>query len=65
MDDVTLLSLKEKEINIKPHAYEMLIYGFGSDGMISASKDIIKVTGDNAKVYVQGYFEYDSKNLVE
>jgi len=61
VDDVTFLSLKEQEISIKPHAYEMLIYGFGSDGMVSASKDIIKVTGDNAKVYVQGYFEYDSK----
>ena len=60
-DDVTNLSLEEVPIEVKPHDYEMLIYGFGSDGMVSASKDIIKVTGDNAKVYVQGYFEYDSK----
>ena len=60
-DDVTNLSLKEVPMDIKPHDYEMLIYGFGSDGMVSASKDLIKVTGDNAKVYVQGYFEYDSK----
>jgi len=60
-DDVTNLSLEEVPIEVKAHDYEMLIYGFGSDGMVSASKDLIKVTGDNAKVYVQGYFEYDSK----
>ncbi|MBQ7136477.1 MAG: pyruvate:ferredoxin (flavodoxin) oxidoreductase [Bacilli bacterium] len=61
VDDVTNLSLEDAIIEVKPHDYEMLIYGFGSDGMVSASKDIIKVTGNNAKVYVQGYFEYDSK----
>lgn len=61
VDDVTNLSLEEAPIEVRKHDYEMLIYGFGSDGMVSASKDLIKVTGDNAKVYVQGYFEYDSK----
>ena len=61
VDDVTKLSLDDVAIDIKPCDYEMLIYGFGSDGMVSASKDLIKVTGNNAKVYVQGYFEYDSK----
>ena len=61
VDDVTNLSLEEVPIETKKHDYEMLIYGFGSDGMVSASKDILKITGDNAKVYVQGYFEYDSK----
>ena len=60
-DDVTNLSLEDKYIDTKKHDYEMLIYGFGSDGMVSASKDILKVTGENAKVFVQGYFEYDSK----
>ncbi len=61
VDDVTNLSLKDAPIEVKKHDYEMLLYGFGSDGMVSASKDIIKITGDNAKVFVQGYFEYDSK----
>ena len=61
VDDVTNLSLEEVPIETKKHDYEMLIYGFGSDGMVSASKDILKITGDNAKVFVQGYFEYDSK----
>ena len=61
IDDVTNLSLKFKKINISSNNYEMLIYGFGSDGMVSASKDIIKITGMGTKAYVQGYFEYDSK----
>ena len=39
----------------------MLIYGYGSDGMVSTSKDILRIIGDNTKKYVQGYFQYDSK----
>ena len=39
----------------------MLIYGYASDGMVSASKDIIKIIGNNTNAYAQGYFEYDSK----
>ena len=60
-DDVTNLSLKTTKFNIPSKNYEMLIYGFGSDGMVSASKDIIKITGTGSNAYVQGYFEYDSK----
>ena len=60
-DDVTNLSLKVKNFLIPNKNYEMLIYGFGSDGMVSASKDIIKITGSGSNAYVQGYFEYDSK----
>ena len=59
-DDVTNLSLDIKEYKIH-NAKEMLIYGYGSDGMISASKSLIKLIGDNTNNYVQGYFEYDSK----
>ena len=40
---------------------EMLIYGFGSDGMVSVSKDLIKIVGTNSEAYVQEYSEYDSK----
>ena len=60
-DDVTNLSLKEGPSLKTSTALEMLIYGYGSDGMISASKGIIKLIGDNTNKYVQGYFEYDSK----
>ncbi len=60
MDDVTNLSLEDKEIDIHK-GKEILIYGYGSDGMVSASKSLIKLIGDNTKSFVQGYFEYDSK----
>ena len=60
VDDVTNLSLDEVDYNIK-NSKEILIYGYGSDGMISASKSIIKLIGDNTDNYVQGYFQYDSK----
>ena len=59
-DDVTNLSLNVSDYNIKKNK-EMLIYGYGSDGMVSASKSIIKIVGDNTDNYVQGYFQYDSK----
>ena len=62
IDDVTNTSLEiDKEFNIKTDALEMLIYGYGSDGMVSTSKDIIKIIGDHTKKNVQGYFQYDSK----
>lgn len=61
IDDLTKLSLKDEFFDISQKFYEMLIYGYASDGMVSASKDIIKIIGDNTKAYVQGYFEYDSK----
>ncbi len=59
-DDVTNLSLDIPDFKINKHD-EMLIYGYGSDGMISASKSMIKLVGDNTDKFVQGYFEYDSK----
>ena len=60
-DDVTNKSLEPVNITLKNNAVEFLIYGYGSDGMVSASKDIMKITGDYTKAYVQGYFQYDSK----
>ena len=47
------------DYSIKLHAQEYLVYGFGSDGMVSASKDFLHLLGKDS--YVQGYFEYDSK----
>lgn len=60
-DDVTNLSLDEEYFELPSDDYEMLIYGYASDGMVSASKDIIKIIGNNTNAYAQGYFEYDSK----
>jgi len=59
-DDVTNLSLKLPDYKINNNL-EMLIYGYGSDGMVSASKSLIKLIGNNTENYVQGYFQYDSK----
>ena len=61
IDDVTNTSLKVKNKKIKTNHDEYLIYGYGSDGMISASKSMIKIVGNNTDKYVQGYFQYDSK----
>ena len=61
-DDVTNLSLDiDNSYRLYNNNYEMLIYGYGSDGMVSTSKDILRIIGDNTKKYVQGYFQYDSK----
>ena len=60
-DDVTNLSLPQLDFTIPSKNYEMVIMGYGSDGMVSASKDIMKITGTGSDAYVQGYFEYDSK----
>jgi pyruvate-ferredoxin/flavodoxin oxidoreductase len=61
-DDVTNLSLPKNDYHIdNKEVLEFLIYGYGSDGMITASKDIMKIVGDHSDNYVQGYFQYDSK----
>jgi len=61
-DDITNLSLDIDEFfHLPTKMTEFLIYGYGSDGMVSTSKDIIKIIGDHTNKYVQGYFQYDSK----
>lgn len=61
-DDVTNLSLDIDDSFVIPSRdVELLIYGYGSDGMVSTSKDLIKIIGDNTENFVQGYFQYDSK----
>ena len=60
-DDVTYKSLAPVPIKIDNNEIEFLIYGYGSDGMVSACKDIMKITGNATNAYVQGYFQYDSK----
>ena len=61
-DDVTNLSINyDKKFSIPNKNIEFLVYGFGSDGMVSASKDLMKITGTYTNAFVQGYFQYDSK----
>ncbi len=59
-DDLTNKSLDRVELNTST-SDEILIYGYGSDGMVSASKSFIKLVGNLTDKYVQGYFQYDSK----
>lgn len=61
IDDITNTNLEEKEYKIDMKYKEIKVYGFGSDGMVSASKNILKVIGEKDGNYIQGYFEYDSK----
>ena len=67
-DDITNTSLKleteyAKKIQMLTceNVHEMMFFGLGSDGTISANKNSIKIIGESSNKYVQGYFEYDSK----
>ena len=60
IDDLTNTSLAKEDYEVDLNALEFLIYGFGSDGCVSASKDILKILGKKG-YYVNGYFSYDSK----
>ena len=61
-DDVTNRSIPIPDYKIKHKGTrELLIYGYGSDGMVTASKDIITIMGNYTEAFVQGYFQYDSK----
>lgn len=63
VDDVTNLSLEEKEvIKTEPEGtIKCKFWGFGSDGTVGANKQAIKIIGDDTDMYAQGYFSYDSK----
>ena len=62
-DDVTKLSLKEKEHpdTTPKGTTSCKFWGLGSDGTVGANKNSIKIIGDNTDLYAQGYFAYDSK----
>ena len=61
-DDLTNRSIPIGDYKVKHKGTrELLIYGYGSDGMVTASKDIISIMGNETDAYVQGYFQYDSK----
>lgn len=60
-DDVNNISLTPTIRSFKNTSKEILIYGYGSDGMVTTSKNILTLIGEKTPSYVQGYFEYDSK----
>ena len=61
-DDVTFKSLKYGILDTVPEGtVQCMLYGLGSDGTVGASKNAIKIIGDETEQYAQGYFSYDSK----
>ena len=61
-DDVSYHSLHlDESFKIDDNNYTIKLFGLGSDGTVSASKNTIKIIGENTQKFVQGYFEYDSK----
>ncbi len=61
-DNLTHKSIPVSNYKVKHKGTrELLIYGYGSDGMVTASKDIITIMGNYTDAFVQGYFQYDSK----
>ncbi len=63
VDDVTFLSLPEKEkiVTESEGTIRCKFWGLGSDGTVGANKSAIKIIGDKTKMFAQGYFSYDSK----
>ena len=63
VDDVNHTSLKNlgPVDTIDPSTTELLFFGFGSDGTVGASKNTIKIIGENTDWYGQAYSSYDSK----
>ncbi len=60
-DDITHTSIPyEKEQSENKKIISAKIWGFGSDGTVSASKNSLKILFEN-NLFVQGFFEYDSK----
>ncbi|HYN61268.1 MAG TPA: pyruvate:ferredoxin (flavodoxin) oxidoreductase [Rubrivivax sp.] len=62
-DDVTHLSLKVDD-SFETEAAGVtraVFYGLGADGTVGATKNTVKIIGENTPLHAQGYFVYDSK----
>ncbi len=62
-DDVTHLSLAaDDSFDTEPgDVTGALFYGLGADGTVGATKNSVKIIGENTPLHAQGYFVYDSK----
>ena len=61
-DDVNNTSLDYDYVDTQSEdVTELLFFGFGSDGTVGASKNTIKIIGENTDLYAQAYSSYDSK----
>ncbi|MFH0901077.1 MAG: pyruvate:ferredoxin (flavodoxin) oxidoreductase [Pseudomonadota bacterium] len=62
-EDVTKSSLPvDATLSVEDdRVFRGVFYGLGSDGTVGASKNTIKIIGEETDNYAQGYFVYDSK----
>jgi len=62
-DDVTHLSLPwdTQFVTETTDVIRAIFFGLGSDGTVGASKNSVKIIGENTDLFAQGYFVYDSK----
>ncbi|MCG3887033.1 pyruvate:ferredoxin (flavodoxin) oxidoreductase [Photobacterium leiognathi] len=62
-DDVSFTSLAiDNNYTLEPdNTVRAVIYGWGSDGSVGATKSTIKIIGAKDNKFVQGYYDYDSK----
>jgi len=63
VDDVTRLSLTVDD-SFRTEAKDVtcaVFYGLGADGTVGATKNSVKIIGENTPLHAQGYFVYDSK----
>jgi pyruvate-ferredoxin/flavodoxin oxidoreductase len=63
VDDVCGSSLTPvADFDVEPgDVTRAVFYGLGSDGTVSANKATLKILGEDAGLWVQGHFEYDSR----
>ena len=62
-DDVTRLSLAVDDdfVTESDNVTSAVFYGLGADGTVGATKNSVKIIGENTSLHAQGYFVYDSK----
>ncbi|MDR3415593.1 MAG: pyruvate:ferredoxin (flavodoxin) oxidoreductase [Nevskia sp.] len=62
VDDVSHTSLDyDPSFSIEPdEVIRAVFYGLGSDGTVGANKNSVKILTEDAGLYAQGYFVYDS-----
>ena len=62
IDDVshTHLEYDAKFRIADPGVVEAVFYGLGADGTVGANKNSVKIIAEDAELYAQGYFVYDS-----
>ena len=62
IDDVSHTSLTpDADFRIEPtDLVQAVFYGLGADGTVGANKNSVKIIAEDAGLYAQGYFVYDS-----